>query len=103
MLTSGTSDKMSLYSSFLFSKCLIIGAVPVVKPELYTLCAKHPVVSEPSSFFSPVQNLGCLLNIRTGLAQLVRRRTWVLATRDRTRVVGHYRVRLDNWIGRISN
>ena len=32
MLTSGTSDKMSLYSSFLFSKFLIISPVPVVDP-----------------------------------------------------------------------
>ena len=41
--------------------------------------------------------------IRTGLAQSVRRRARVLETRVRIREAGHYRVRLDNRIGRISN
>ena len=41
--------------------------------------------------------------IWTGFAQLIRRRTRVLAIRVRSQEAGHYRVRLDNRSGRISN
>ena len=46
---------------------------------------------------------GLWQKIRTGMAQSVRRRARVPATRDRSREAEHYRVRLDNCISRISD